>query len=430
MRIIKTGGAEFKDYLTRVKERGGAADEKILTVVKTIVTDVATHGDRALFAYTQKFDGYNLTAENVKVAEQEIIAAAEQVQRNDMAALKTAADRIRSFHERQSLRSWCYSDESGIELGQHIRPLERIGIYAPGGRALYPSTALMAAIPAKVAGVKEIILVTPTRGGSLHPLIAAAVEIAGIDSVYKIGGAQAIAALAYGTESVPKVDKIVGPGNAYVAAAKQMIFGLVGIDMIAGPSEVIIICDGRTDPAFAAADMLAQAEHDPLAAAILLTPDQSFAEDVSAEIECRLKSFARAAIAEDALRNFGAVLITKNLLEAVDIANQLAPEHLELMLEDPKPLMERIKNAGAVLMGRHTPAAVGDYLAGPNHILPTNGTARFSSPLGVYDFVKRTSVVSFTNEALHKYSEETIRLAELEGLEGHGQSISTRMQRK
>ncbi|MBN1380726.1 MAG: histidinol dehydrogenase [Deltaproteobacteria bacterium] len=430
MKVIRTNSPQFKSQLNKIVERGRLSDETIWTTVKDIIDRVASNGDKALFEYTEKFDGYELSTASVMLSEEEIQKAASQTAEKDTDALKLAAGRIERFHEKQTIESWSFSDESGIQLGQRVLPLERVGIYAPGGTAAYPSTVLMAAIPAKIAGVRDVILATPTRGGTIHPLMATAVTICGIQSVYRIGGAQAIAALAYGTESVPRVDKIVGPGNAYVTTAKKMVYGQTAIDMIAGPSEVIIISDGKTDPAFVAADMLAQAEHDALASAILLTPDESFAIKAAGEIDRRLEVLLRKAIAGKALHDFGAIVVTKDLTEAVEIADQLAPEHLELMVENPQSILDRIKNAGAVLLGYHTPAVLGDYLAGPNHILPTGGSARFSSPLGVYDFVKRTSVISFSRDALDKYSAPTVRLAELEGLGGHGESVTARVSRK
>jgi histidinol dehydrogenase len=326
--------------------------------------------------------------------------------------------------------SWISSDENGIELGQRVLPLERIGIYAPGGLAVYPSTVLMAAIPAKIAGVAEIILVSPAKQGGLNPLIAAAAKLSGVTRIFKIGGAQAIAALAYGTESVPKVDKIVGPGNAYVTAAKKMVYGIVAIDMIAGPSEVLIIADGTADASFAAADLIAQAEHDEMASAILLTPDEKFARQVISEANAQLVLLPKKSIAVSALESFGAVIVTKDFDEAVTIANRFAPEHLELLVDQPKQLLDRIRHAGAAFLGNFTPEAIGDYMAGPSHILPTGGTARFSSPLGVYDFVKRTSIVSFSEAALGTYGRQAARFAGMEGLEGHGHSISIRLSGK
>jgi len=427
MDIIKTDSQDFAPQFARIEGRGKETDPRIASTVKEIIDRVAADGDQALFEYTKKFDGYSINAATIKLSDDDIREAASTVAASDVDKLKLAARRIERFHENQRQQSWSFEDEPGIELGQLIRPLERVGIYAPGGTAAYPSTLLMAAIPAKIAGVPEIILTTPTRGGKLHPLMAAAVEICRIKSVFRIGGAQAIAALAYGTEFIPRVDKIVGPGNAYVAKAKQMIYGRAAIDMIAGPSEVVIISDGKTNPAFAAADMLAQAEHDALAAAILLTPDEVFARRVADEIENQLVQLSRAGFAGASIKDFGALIVTRDLAEAVEIANRIGPEHLELLVEKPRELLDGIKNAGAVLLGYDTPAVLGDYMAGPNHILPTNGTARFSSPLGVYDFVKRTSVISFSRTSLEKYSGPTVRLAELEGLSGHGKSITARL---
>jgi histidinol dehydrogenase len=308
-----------------------------------------------------------------------------------------------------------------------VLPLERVGIYAPGGLASYPSTVLMAGIPARIAGVGEIMLATPCQGGHLAPLMAAAAEIAGVKRIFKIGGAQAIAAMAFGTKSVPRVDKIVGPGNVYVAAAKKIIFGRVAIDMIAGPSEVLIIADKTADASYAAADMLAQAEHDRMAAAVLITPDRDLAGRVAAEVDKQLVELVRGEIAADSLQNYGAAIVTADLEEAIDLANRFAPEHLELMIENPREHLAGIRNAGAVFLGMNTPEALGDYMAGPNHILPTGGTARFTSPLGVYDFYKRTSVLSFSRDALERYGAPTMRFAELEGLQGHGMSVRRRL---
>ena len=322
------------------------------------------------------------------------------------------------------------ADEEGVELGQLLLPLAKVGIYAPGGLASYPSTVLMTAIPARLAGVEEIILATPSRDGKVQPLIAAAAELGGVTRIFKIGGAQAIAALAFGTASIPRVDKIVGPGNVYVAAAKKMVFGRVAIDMIAGPSEVLIIADGTGEAAFAAADLLAQAEHDEMASALLLTPDAEFAEAVAAEVDRQLENLSRKSIASRSLAEFGAAVVTRDLDEAVDLANRFAPEHLELMVRNPHELLKGIRNAGAVFLGMDTPEALGDYLAGPNHVLPTGGTARFASPLGVYDFIKRTSVLAFSRKALERYGKQAARFAGLEGLEGHGKSISRRLDAK
>ncbi len=337
-----------------------------------------------------------------------------------------AAARIEKYHRHQINQDWSLKDEEGIELGQRILPLQRVGIYAPGGKAFYPSTLLMAAIPAKIAGVKEIIIVTPVKDGKINPLVAAAADICGVNRIFKIGGAQAIAALAYGTKSIPQVDKIVGPGNAYVAATKKLVFGQVGIDMIAGPSEILIIADKTANASFAAADMLSQAEHDEMAVAVLFTTSEAFAQKVAKEIDEQMKTLERKKIIKSSLKNFGAIIITKDLIHAVELANDFAPEHLELMVENPAEILKRVQNAGSVFLGSYTPEALSDYLAGGNHILPTSGTARFSSPLGVYDFVKRMSVSSFTPDALDKLASPTSRFAKLEGLDAHANSVLVR----
>ena len=430
MKIIFTSEKIFEETLQRITQRGRVFEEAIWTAVKTIVNDVALRGNAALFEYTQKFDQCDLRTDGIEVSGRELDQAISKVTPKDMDILALAAGRIEAFHRKQEVTSWISSDENGIELGQRVLPLERIGIYAPGGLAVYPSTVLMAAIPAKIAGVAEIILVSPAKQGGLNPLIAAAAKLSGVTRIFKIGGAQAIAALAYGTESVPKVDKIVGPGNAYVTAAKKMVYGIVAIDMIAGPSEVLIIADGTADASFAAADLIAQAEHDEMASAILLTPDEKFARQVISEVNAQLVLLPKKSIAVSALESFGAVIVTKDFDEAVTIANRFAPEHLELLVDQPKHLLDRIRHAGAAFLGNFTPEAIGDYMAGPNHILPTGGTARFSSPLGVYDFVKRTSIVSFSEAALDTYGRQAARFAGMEGLEGHGHSISIRLSGK
>jgi histidinol dehydrogenase len=427
MRIIGTGEAAFADFFRRTRERGRIFDPDLWAAVGRIVADVARRGDDALCEYTARWDGHAVTAATLEASPEERREAAAQVAPADLAILSLAAERIARFHERQKQEGWSVADEAGVELGQRLLPLERVGIYAPGGRACYPSTVLMTAIPARVAGVGEIILVSPCRDGRLSPLIAAAAELGGVGRVFKIGGAQAIAALAHGTDSVPRVDKIVGPGNAWVATAKQMVFGRVAIDMIAGPSEILIIADGTGDPAFAAADLLGQAEHDELASALLLTPDAAFGKAVAAEVQRQLAALARREIASRALADYGAIVVTGDLDEALALANAFAPEHLELMVQNPRELLARVRNAGAVFLGMHTPEALGDYLAGPSHVLPTGGTARFSSPLGVYDFVKRMSVLSFTPGALARYGEAAARFAALEGLAGHSHSVLLRL---
>ena len=426
MKLISTVESSFNAELKRIQDRDMFIDEAITQIVREIVENVAIGGDRALFEYTEKFDGVLLDSQTVKVTEGDVEEAIRNVDDADLEILKLAAQRIEAFHKKQKMSSWIDSDEEGIELGQLIRPLNRVGIYAPGGRASYPSTVLMAAIPAGVAGVSEIILVTPSDRGNLNPLVLAAAQLAGIDTIFKVGGAQAVAALAYGTESIPQVDKIVGPGNVYVATAKKMVYGQVGIDMIAGPSEIVVISDGTVSPAIVAADLLSQAEHDEMACALLLTPERSFAESVVSEVNAQIPALERESIASRAIKEYGAAIVTRNMEEAIDIANRFAPEHLELMVENPHELLDQIKNAGAVFLGYSSPEAVGDYMAGPNHILPTGGTARFSSPLGVYDFMKRTSVISFSEKSLMKYGHKVARFAELEGLDAHRKSITVR----
>jgi histidinol dehydrogenase len=426
MKIIKTDAAEFKDLFRELRQRGGAHSPKLLSDVTEIVRDVAVRGDEALFQYTAKFDRYELTAATVEATPVERNNALSLVRPEDLEVIKAAARRIEKYHLHQIVKGWSDKAEEGIELGQRILPLRRAGIYAPGGKAFYPSTLLMAAIPARIAGVEEIILVSPAQDGKLNPLIAAAAEVSGVKRIFKIGGAQAIAALAYGTETVPRVDKIVGPGNAYVAAAKKIVFGQVDIDMIAGPSEIVVVADQTARASFVAADMLGQAEHDEMAASVLLTPSESLAREVSQEIDQQLKTLSRNTIMEQSLARYGAIIITASVDEALDLANLFAPEHLELMVENPAGILDKVRNAGSVFLGSYTPEALGDYLAGSNHILPTEGTARFSSPLGVYDFYKRMNVISFSREALKKLGGQTAHFARMEGLDAHANSVLIR----
>jgi histidinol dehydrogenase len=426
VRIIRTDSNDFEGFFQRIMNREGVADKAILKKVSSIVQDVARRGDEALFEYTKKFDKETLDRQSVAVSDREMDEAMEAADSEILSVIELTAKRIEKFHRSQVLKGWSVEDEEGIILGQKVSPLERVGIYAPGGLAAYPSTVLMTAIPARIAGVKEIILTSPGKNGRMHPLVVAAAQMAGVDRMFKIGGAQAIAALAYGTKSIPKVDKIVGPGNAYVAAAKKLVFGEVAIDMIAGPSEVVIIADGGGEASYAAADLIAQAEHDPMASAVLMTPDEAFGKRVAAEVDMQIGQLPRMEIARRSLSECGAIVITKDMVEAAELANRFAPEHLELMIEEPRALLDRIHNAGAVFLGYYTPEAVGDYVAGPNHVLPTGGTARFSSPLGVYDFMKRTSVISFTREALNKLGNQAALFARVEGLDGHSNSIRLR----
>jgi histidinol dehydrogenase len=426
MKIIKSDAAEFKKFFGELRRRGGVHSPELLSSVAKIVRDVEAYGDKALFKYTTKFDGYKLSACTVEVTPAEKKKALAQIKSQDLKVIKLAARRIEDYHRHQVAQSFMIKEESGVEMGQRILPLQRVGIYAPGGRASYPSTLLMAAIPARIAGVKEIILVSPAKEGLLNPLIAAAAEVSEVQRIFKIGGAQAIAALAYGTKTIPQVDKIVGPGNAYVAAAKKLVFGQVNIDMIAGPSEVVVIADSTAKAPFAAADMLAQVEHDEMAAAVLLTPFEKLANEVSQEIYQQVKTSSRKKIIEKSLNRYCAIIVTKSIDEAINIANDFAPEHLELMVKNPQKFLDKVRNAGSVFLGSFTPEALGDYLAGTNHILPTGGTARFSSPLGVYDYYKRMSVLSFTREAFNKLSTSTAHFAQMEGLDAHANSVLIR----
>jgi histidinol dehydrogenase len=426
MKIIQADDAGFAEFFHKLRLRGGGFSAELLATVADIISEVATKGDEALFDYTAKFDGHQLTSTTVEVTDNERNDASALVAAEDLEVIKLAARRIEDYHRHQITQGYMVSSEAGVELGQIVLPLQRVGIYAPGGKAFYPSTLLMAAIPARIAGVEEIIVVSPSKDGRLNPLIAAAAEVYGVRRIFKIGGAQAIAALAYGTTSIPRVDKIVGPGNAYVAAAKKLVFGQVAIDMIAGPSEVVIIADKSANASFVAADMLAQAEHDEMAAAVLLTPLADLARDVSMQIDRQLNGLPRKKIMEESLDNYGAIIITEDIAQAVELANQFAPEHLELMVENPSEILKQVRSAGSVFLGSFTPEALGDYIAGANHILPTQGTARFSSPLGVYDFYKRMSVLSFSEEAFGRLSQQTAHFAKIEGLEAHANSVIVR----
>jgi histidinol dehydrogenase len=426
MKIIRADAPEFRDFFQKLRRRGGAFTPELLASVTQIIHDVSVRGDEALFHYTKKFDGHDLTAATLEATDAERKEALAKVKPRDWDVIKLSAERIEKYHRHQIAQGWSMNDEDGVELGQRILPLQRAGIYAPGGKAFYPSTLLMAAIPARIAGVKEIILVSPVKDGQLSPLIAAAAEVSGVERIFKIGGAQAIAALAYGTQTVPRVDKIVGPGNAYVAAAKKLVFGQVAIDMIAGPSEVVVIADQTANPAFAAADMLAQAEHDEMAAAVLFTPYPDVADDVAGEVQKQLQTLSKKGIIKKSLSQYGAIIITADIAQAVELTNLFAPEHLGLMVENPKGILRQVRNAGSVFLGSYTPEALGDYIAGTNHILPTEGTARFSSPLGVYDFYKRMSVLSFSQQAFEKLSRPTQHFAQMEGLDAHANSVRVR----
>ena len=427
---LSTRESGFEAKLAKLLAFESNQDERIESTVEAILRDVRSRGDEAVLEYTNRFD--QLEAGSL---------AALEISRNDLdralaglpavrrGALELAAARIRGYHERQPLVSWQYTESDGTTLGQKVTPLDRVGVYVPGGKAAYPSTVLMNSLPAKVAGVSEVIMVVPTPRGERNDLVLAAASIAGVDRVFTIGGAQAVAALAYGTQTIAQVDKIVGPGNAYVAAAKRRVFGVVGIDMVAGPSEILVICDGRTDPDWIAMDLFSQAEHDEMAQAILLCPDAEFIEKVAASIDRQLKDMPRASVITASLDGRGALIEIRDLEEACEIANRIAPEHLELSVEDPQLWAEKIRHAGAVFLGRYTSEALGDYCAGPNHVLPTSRTARFSSPLGVYDFQKRTSLIEVSPAGARKLGLIAAELAGGEGLPAHARSAQYRIHR-
>jgi histidinol dehydrogenase len=430
IRRLETVGSGIAAVVRALERPPGAVDPEISRRVAEIVAAVRARGDAALLEFTERYDRVSLTAAQLAVAAPEYAAAEVAVGEATLASLRYAAGRIERFHRECAPRSWRMKDDHGSRLGQEVRPLERVAIYVPGGRAAYPSTVLMTAVPARVAGVREIVLVSPPGPDrSLHPAVLAAARIAGVTEAYRVGGAQAVAALAYGTETIRRVDKIVGPGNIYVALAKAQVWGDVGIDMLAGPSEVLVVADDTADAAFVAADLLAQAEHDPMARAVLLTPSSALRDAVAIELERRLAGLARREIAGEALARHGALVLTASLEEAVDVANRLAPEHLELQVADPERLLARVRHAGAVFLGRHTPEVVGDYVAGPNHVLPTGGTARFSSALGTEDFVTRLSVIEYTPEGLAEAGPHVGRLSRVEGLDGHGAAAAVRIAR-
>jgi histidinol dehydrogenase len=422
--IVKTGEPEFKALMARIMRRRGNRQGEIEQKVEEIVGAVRRQGDRALLRYTRLFDRVRLTTPAIEVSRVEISRAVAQVPKKDLETLRLAARRIAAFHRRQLQKSWHYRDSLGMLLGQRISPLERVGIYVPGGKASYPSTVLMNAIPAKVAGVKQIIMTSPI--GDDGNIILAAAHIAGVDRVFRVGGAQAVAALAFGTQTIPKVDKIVGPGNIFVATAKRMVFGEVNIDSIAGPSEILLVVDASADPVYVAADMLSQAEHDELASALCVTPSMKVATRVQKALEEQLRATKRQAISLKALKQYGAVIVTRSMSEAAQVANAIAPEHIELIVKQPQKLARGIRNAGAMFLGPYSAPPLGDYFAGPNHVLPTGGSARFFSPLGTYDFLKRTTIIRAGKRALRALAPRITHLARLEGLDDHARSVEVR----
>ena len=418
--ILKVGQVPNSEIFARVTPEADVA-----AIVADIIADVRENGDTAVKAYCAKFDKAELTS--LEVTPEEIQAAISQVEPEFLDILREAAENIRSFHSRQVRNSFVIADKPGIVLGQKITPIEKVGVYVPGGTAAYPSTVLMDTIPAKIAGCPQLVMVTPPgRDGKVNPAILAAASIAGVNRIFKVGGAQAIAALAYGTESIPRVDKIVGPGNAFVAEAKKQVFGRVSIDMIAGPSEILVIADGKSNPVHVAADLLSQAEHDKLASAVLVTDSEELAQAVQAELERQLPLLPRQEIARASIENNGKIIVAETLMAGIEIANEIAPEHLELQVDDPFSYLDAIQNAGSIFLGRSCPEALGDYFAGPNHTLPTSGTARFSNPLSVDDFVKKSQFSYYTPEALAKAADKIAAFAEKEGLRAHGRSVTIR----
>ena len=419
---------DFNTKLSSLLSWESVSNKDVANTVEEIINTIRSKGDKALIDYSIKFDGVKAKSmADLIIPQEELEKSFDGLSDKQKNAIKIAAERIKAYHLKQNQQTWSYKEKDGTFLGQKITPLDRVGLYVPGGKAAYPSSVLMNAIPAKVAGVEELIMVVPTLNGTTNQLVLAAAYISGVDMVITVGGAQAIAALAYGTESVPKVDKIVGPGNIYVATAKRAVFGQVGIDMIAGPSEILIICDGNTDPDWIAVDLFSQAEHDEDAQSILLCPDKAFIDKVEKSIEKLLPSMDRKNIIETALKNRGALIHTEDMDEAIAISNRIAPEHLELSVENPETLLDSIKHAGAIFMGKYTCEALGDYCAGPNHVLPTSGTARFSSPLGVYDFQKKSSLIMASRESANTLGKIAATLADGEGLQAHAKSARYRV---
>ncbi len=422
IRILSYGQVANSDIFARA-----VPEVDVTATVADIIENVRQRGDEALFEYCRKFDGADLTS--LQVSSEEIEEALSLVEPKFLEILEEAAENIRAFHQKQVRNSFIINDKNGIVVGQKVIPVDRAGLYVPGGTAAYPSTVLMDSIPAKIAGCKEVVIVTPPgKNGKINPVILAAAKIAGVDRIFKVGGAQAVAALAYGTESIPKVDKIVGPGNAFVAEAKKQVFGVVSIDMIAGPSEILIVADGKTNPRHAAADLLSQAEHDKLASAVLVTDSMELAKAVQTELEVQIPQLSRAEIARTSIDKNGKIIVAPDLNVAVDIANEIAPEHLELCVDNPFDWLDKIRHAGSIFMGRNCPEALGDYFAGPNHTLPTGGTAKFSNPLSVDDFVKKTQYTYYTKDALAEVAEKVAFFAEKEGLTAHAKSAVVRLE--
>lgn len=428
MRVLKVNDPGFRQALAEFKERASLDDEEIESCVKEIIHNVRQKGDQALLKYIERFDGVCFEKKELVVDRSEIKKAYQSISNEGINAIKFAIDNIEAYHSRQLRNTWIQSSPEGGIIGQMITPLKRVGIYVPGGKAPYPSSVLMCVIPAKIAGVDEIYCVTPPQWDKgLNPYILAAADMVGVDKIYKVGGAQAVAALAFGTEMIPKVDKIVGPGNIYVTLAKKLVFGYVNIDMLAGPSEVLIVADETAPAQFVAADLLSQAEHDERASSVLITTSPSLIDAVNKEINTQINCLGRKEICRLSLKNYGLMILVNDLEEAIDFANQIGPEHLELALRDPLPWLGRVRNAGSIFLGYYTPEPIGDYIAGPNHVLPTGGTARFFSALGVDDFIKRSGVSFYSPKCLKEIGEKAVLLAEIEGLDAHAKSIEYRL---
>lgn len=428
--IIYGNSKEGKSYLDSLKERAEEVQGDVINKVEDILRDIRNNGDDALIQYTNKFDSNSVNLNNFIVSKEEINEAYEKVDSDFLSAIQKAKENIEEFHERQKRNSWMMTKDKGVILGQTIRALENVGIYVPGGTAAYPSSVIMNAVPAKVAGVKNITMVTPPlKDGGINPNILVAADIAGVDKIIKAGGAQAVGALAFGTKNIEKVDKIVGPGNIYVAMAKRSVYGFVDIDMIAGPSEILIIADANANPKFLAADLMSQAEHDVLASSILVTTSFELAEKVKLELERQVETLDRKEIIIESLKNYGAIIVVSTLEEAIKMANEIAPEHLEIVIDKPFDILGEIKNAGSIFIGEYSPEPLGDYMAGPNHVLPTSGTARFFSPLSVDDFIKKSSYIYYTSPALKDLKTDIIKIAETEGLTAHANSIKVRFEK-
>lgn len=428
IKTLSSSENNFKSQLKSILHVDSASNDEIIKVVNAIVDEVKNNGDKALLEFTNKLDGVNVkSVKELEITQYELDDSLNKILPSQKIALEKAAFRVADYHRRQITNSWDYRDEKGSLFGQKVTPIDRVGLYVPGGKAAYPSSVIMNAVPAKVAGVKELIMVVPTPKGDKNQLVLAAAKLSGVNRVFAIGGAQAVAALAFGTETIPQVDKIVGPGNAYVAEAKRKVFGTVGIDMIAGPSEILVICDGKTNPDWIAMDLFSQAEHDELAQSILICPDKNFINLVKKSMDKLIDQMMRKKIIKTSLEARGLFILVKDLAEAVEISNMIAPEHLELSVSDPEALADEITHAGAIFMGRNTCEAVGDYCAGPNHVLPTSGTARFSSPLGVYDFQKRSSLINLSEESASELGKIAAELALGEGLEAHALSAKFRI---